>query len=139
MRSAIGGGKIVVLADFQTALALYLGDIQAGNFQTVVFQDIFLDFRVGCLGLGGGNIQLVQLQVDLYDIIRRFSGQRDNTLHVAALSKKFKVQFSGLLSAVISLENKPLFKSSMSFAVSAFRGSRSGGGKRVAFPPHKYL
>ena len=48
-----------------TALPLYLGDIQRRNLQLVMLPAIRLDFLIGGLLLGGGDVQLVQVQVDL--------------------------------------------------------------------------
>ncbi len=47
LRSTTGFGEVVALAHIQAAFALDLGDIQAGHFQSVVVDDIRLDFGAG--------------------------------------------------------------------------------------------
>lgn len=59
--SAVWRGKIIVLTNLQAAFSLDLGDIEAGNFQTMVIQNVVLDLRVGRLCLCGGDIQFIQL------------------------------------------------------------------------------
>ena len=44
--SAVWRGKIIVLTNLQAAFSLDLGDIEAGNFQTMVIQNVVLDLRI---------------------------------------------------------------------------------------------
>lgn len=51
----------------------------------VLLPNISFDFLVGCLGLSGSSVQLIQIQVDLYGVVWLLLGQKDNRLHVARL------------------------------------------------------
>ena len=48
----------------------------------VLFPNIHLDFLIGGFGFGSSSIQLIQIQVDLYGVIRFLLGQKDNRLHM---------------------------------------------------------
>ena len=48
----------------------------------VLFPNIGLDFLIGGFGLGGSSIQLIQVQVDLYGVIRLLLGQKNNRLNM---------------------------------------------------------
>ena len=62
---SLGLGQIIVLPDLQPTFPLDLGDIQAGHLQPKLLQYIRLDFVIGGLALGGGQIHLAQVQVNL--------------------------------------------------------------------------
>ena len=49
-------------------LCLHLGNVQAGDLQAGMLEDIRLDFLIRCLGLCSGYIQLrhIQISVDMW-------------------------------------------------------------------------
>ena len=63
-----GLGFVVALPFNDAMLRLYLGDVQAGDLQAGMFEDIRLDFLIRCLGLCSGHIQLrhIQINVDMW-------------------------------------------------------------------------
>ena len=86
--------QIVVLSNFQSALSLNLRDIQAGNLQTGMLQNIRLDLGIGCAILKLRHIHIFQrelnpnvLRVDLA------LGKQDNRLHMARQARN-DVRFS---------------------------------------------
>lgn len=58
-----------------------MGDIQAGYFQMVLIPDVCLDFLIGGLCLSSRGVQLIQVQVDLYGVIRLLLGQKNYRLY----------------------------------------------------------
>ena len=60
-------GEIVALANFQTALLLGLGNGKAGDLDTVMLQNIGLDFGICGGNLCGDGVQFfgVNLQLDM--------------------------------------------------------------------------
>lgn len=48
----------------------------------VLIPDICLNFLIGSFGLGGGGVQLIQVQVDLYGVIRFLLGQKNYRLNM---------------------------------------------------------
>lgn len=54
--SALWRWQVIVRSHIQSAFSLNLGDIQAGDFQPMVLQDVFLDFRIGGFGFSSGQI-----------------------------------------------------------------------------------
>ena len=56
---------IVVLTLNDAVFLLHLCDIEVADFQSGMFQNIRLDFLVGCLTLRRSQIQLVHLHFDL--------------------------------------------------------------------------
>ena len=61
-------GLVIALALYDSMLRFYLGNVQAGDLQAGMFEDIRLDFLIRCLGLCSGHIQLrhVQINVDMW-------------------------------------------------------------------------
>ena len=57
----------------------------------VLFPNIGLDFLIGGFGLGGSSIQLTQVQVDLYGVIRLLLGQKNNRLRIVIPLKEMMV------------------------------------------------
>ena len=76
-------GQIVVLSNFQSALSLNLRDIQAGNLQTGMLQNIRLDLGIGCAILKLRHIHIFQRELNP-DILRvdLALGKQDNRLHM---------------------------------------------------------
>ena len=64
----------------------------------VLIPGICLDFFIGSFGLGSSSVQLIQVQVDLYGVIRLLLGQKNNRLHVGAAGEH--VHGAGRLQAV---------------------------------------
>ena len=82
----IGFRKIVIVSFDNTVFALYLCDVEVTYLQTRHFQHIRLDFIICRLVLSRGNVEFVQVQVDMYDVIRLFSGQSNNRLNVLGVA-----------------------------------------------------
>ena len=51
----------------------------------VLIPDVCLDFLIGGFGFGSSSIQLIQVQVDLYGVIRLLLGQKNYRLNMARL------------------------------------------------------
>ena len=56
---------VIVLALNDAVLLLHLCDIERADLQAIMFQNIRLDFLIGCLFLRSSQIQLVHLHFDL--------------------------------------------------------------------------
>ena len=59
---------VIALAFYDSMLRFHLGNVQAGDLQAGMFEDIRLDFLIRCLGLCSGHIQLrhIQINVDMW-------------------------------------------------------------------------
>ena len=67
--------QVIVLASREAKLSFGLGDLEAGDPEAEDFLDVGLDLIIGSLALSGGEIQLVQVQVDLHVLVRLEFGQ----------------------------------------------------------------
>ena len=84
-----------------------LRDIQAGYFQMVLIPDVCLDFLISGLCLGGSSVQLIQVQVDLYGVIRLLLGQKNYRLHMARLFNEKHTQpllYKGMVERTFSFK-----------------------------------
>lgn len=77
--------QIVILSNIQPTFPFDFGDIQAGHLQPELLQHIRLDFLLGGLALGGGQVHL--------NMVFHFEfGQKTYRLHMGCLSKPLNFQ-----------------------------------------------
>lgn len=67
--AALRLGRIIALLLNDAMLLLHLRDVQAAHLQAAVLQHIVLDLPIGGLALRSGDVQLIQLQINI-DMLR---------------------------------------------------------------------
>ena len=83
---------IIVFSLNNAALLFYLCDIQAADFQAVLFQHIRLDLLIGCTLLEPGHIHILQrgLHTNLFGVNLSL-GKQDHRLNMAREDRKYVI------------------------------------------------